>query len=310
MPPGPAAVVAMDLPESLQKLLMREAHLRLSRASIEPALARADAAMTALEKRRPGLMAGKAKQEQHQQELAGLRQARDLLRAGLDQLERVEAHLAKLLLGEAENYCRAVYPEYVRGLAIRKHQADWLQWLERFSGKVADLTRALGNLRNTVCAGYSREQHTYSPFAIQALPPARQGALDVEAEIKFANEIAALQEQVLGEVGVQAPSVPRMPEANYSRRVEEIMLLPLPEAQPEFDRIIDEVKQLQMEGIPHLREQANEAGHSQDEIIDGFVALRLDEMRQQIAPTIDPAETDESVADSERWCEEARLRGV
>lgn len=300
----------MNLPPLLQELLVREAHLKLSRDAILPALAREEEAIAGLERQRPGLLSTQARREAHEQELAKLRRRRDLLQAGREQLEKVEAQVARRLMDAAEEYCRAQHPEYVQALVIRQHQADWLHWLERFTGKVADLTRALGNLRNMVCAGYQREQHTYSPFAIQALPPASAGARDVEEEIKFANRIAALQEQVLAEVGVQAPALPRLPEADYSRRVDEIMLMPLAAAQVEFDHIIADVKRLQAEGIPLLREQANDAGHSQDEIIDGFVAQRVGEMRAAAAPLVRPEDTDASVADSERLFEEARLRGT
>jgi hypothetical protein len=185
-------------------------------------------------------------------------------------------------------------------MAIRQHRADWMQWLGRFTEKVADLTRALGTLRNMVCTGYSREQHTYSPFAIQALPPASEGAKDVEAEIRFANEISRLQEQVLQATGVAAAALPRLPEADFSKRVDKIMQMPLVEAQVQFELIIAEVKRLHETGIPQLRAQADQSGSTQDEILQGFVMRKIGEMRQLVAPGIDPAETERSVADSER----------
>ena len=156
-----------------------------------------------------------------------------------------------------------------------------------------------------VCTGYSREQHTYSPFALQALPPASEGAREVEAEIKFANEISRLQEQVMQATGVAAAALPRLPEADFSQRVDKIMQLPLVEAQVQFERIIGEVKQLHEQGIPQLRAQAEQAGSSQEEVLLGFVAQKLAELRQVVAPEVNPQNTERNVAESERLCAEA-----
>ncbi len=290
----------MTVPPALQDLLLREAHLRLSREAIQPALTRVEAEYLVLEANKPSLLASKHKQEAHEENLSRLAEKREQLRVGLEQLDRVEAHVGRLVLKEVEDYCRSAHPEYLQAMAIRQHRADWMHWLERFTEKAANLTRALGTLRNMVCTGYSREQHTYSPFAIQALPPASEGAKEVEAEIKFANEISRLQEQVMQATGVAAEILPRLPEADFSQRVDAIMLLPLVEAQVQFERIIGEVKALHEQGIPQLRAQAEQAGNNQDEVLLGFVALRLEEMRQTVAPEVNPQDTEQSVAESER----------
>jgi hypothetical protein len=290
----------MTVPPALKDLLVREAHLRLSREAIQPAIARLEAGYQALEAGKPGVLAAKSRHEAHAEKLSQLAEQRERLRGGLEQLDRVEAHLGRLVLNEAEDYCRSTFPEYRQALAIRQHRADWMQWLERFTEKAANLTRALGTLRNMVCTGYSREQHTYSPFALQALPPATEGAKEVEAEIKFANEISRLQEEVMQATGVDAAALPRLPEADFSQRVDKIMQLPLVEAQVEFERIIAEVKQLHETGIPQLRAQAEQAGSSQEEILLGYVALKLDEVRQLVAPEVNPQETERNVAESER----------
>ncbi len=292
----------MTVPPALKDLLIREAHLKLSRAAIQPAATRLESEQQALEAGKPGMLASKGRQEAHAESLARLAGKQERLRSGLEQLDRVEAQMGKLVLKEAEDYCRAAFPEYLQAMAIRKHRADWMQWLERFTEKAAGLTRALGTLRNMVCTGYSREQHTYSPFAIQALPPASEGAREVEAEIKFANEISRLQEQVLQATGVTAAALPRLPEVDFSQRVDRIMQVPLVEAQIQFERIIAEVKQLHERGIPQLRAQAEQAGHTQEEVLLGYVALKLEELRQQVAPEVNPAETERSVAESERLC--------
>lgn len=289
----------MTVPPTLKEPLIQEAHLHLSRETIRPVLARLDNEYQVLETRKPWALASRNKQEAHAHKLAELEAKRAQLREGLAKLDQVEERLAQHVTEEGENFCRSTFPEYLEMLAIRKHREDWTQWLERFTEKVATLTRALGTLRNMVCTGYSREEHTYSPFAIQALPPAIHGALEVEAEIKFANEISRLQEQVLNATGMQTAALPRLPEVEYSDRVDQIMKLPLVQAQPQFEKIIDEVKKMFELGIPLLREQADKAGDSQEEILHGFVTQKLDEMRQLIAPEINPQETDQRVAESE-----------
>ena len=42
-------------------------------------------------------------------------------------------------------------------LAALRQKEDWLRCLERFRDKIFEFTRALGNVRNVACSGYTRD---------------------------------------------------------------------------------------------------------------------------------------------------------
>lgn len=297
----------MALPLKIRDLLVREAHLRIGREAIMPAVAEQEAKIAAVKAAKPGLFASRAAKDAHAEQLAGEEEALRLLRNGLAQLDRVEPHIKKLVLEAAEDHCRECHPEYLRALAVREHRADWERCLTRFAEKVYGLTQALGNVRNMATSGYERFQQTYSQGALQAFLIAIEAAKSLEQEVCFANDVAEVQARVLRDTRTQAMELPRMRNVSYSPWIAMLSGVPLAEAQPQFDKIIGELKEVFDRTLPALREQASLADTSQGEALESYVLNVLTAMREEAMTLVNPEETEESVADSEKMLE-ARAR--
>jgi hypothetical protein len=298
----------MDLPQNLKDLLIREAHLKVGRDAIVPALMEQEGNLNRLQAAKPGLFASKAAREEHARKVAEVNEAMQLLKNGLAQLDRVEPHIKKMVFEAAEDHMRAANPQYLRALAVRESRADWVNCLARFGEKVHTLTKALGNVRNMVCAGYSRESQVFSQAALQAFMVAIGAGRKVEDEIKFANRISEGQEKLLKEVGFHAVALPRLKEVNYSQWVALISNMALAEAQQQFDQIINESKDLLDQGLPELKLQSDIAMSNQDSALQGYVQQFLEQARESIVDAVNPEETEASVADSEKMLlEQAKM---
>ncbi len=293
----------MALPLQIRDLLVREAHLRLGREAIAPVLEEQAAAAVALRKQRPGLFAAKAAKEAHARLEAEAEEGLRLLRNGIAQLDRVEPHIRKLVIEAAEDYCREHEPEYLRALALREHRADWDRCLTRFGEKVFGLTQALGNVRNMATSGYERFQHSYSQAALQGFLIAIDAAKKLEQEICFANDVAEVQARLLRDTRLHAMELPRLRNVSYSPWIAMLSSVPLAEAQPQFDKILSELKQLVEDTLPAMREQARLVDTSQSEALDGYVMRVLNRMREEAATLVNPEETEQSVAESEKMLE-------
>ncbi len=300
----------MDIPKNLQDLLIREAHLKVGRDAIVPALMEQEGRLQQVQKAKPGLFASKAAREEHQHRLAEVTEAMQLLRNGLAQLDRVEPHIKKMVFEAAEDHMRASNAQYLRALAVRESRADWVNCLQRFGEKVLTLTKALGNVRNMVCAGYSRDSQAFSQAALQAFMVAIGAGRKVEDEIKFANRISEGQEKLLKEVGFHAVALPRLKEVNYSQWIALISNMALAEAQQQFDQIINESKELLDQGLPELKLQSDIAMSNQDSALEGYVQRFLEEARNEIIPLVNSEETEASVADSEKMLQEQAKMSV
>ena len=300
------------IPGNLRELLVRETHLRLGRDAIAPALAEAEERLRALRARKPGLFAEKAVKTTYAAEVAACEEAYSLLRTGLDQLERVEPHIQRLVVEAAEDHCRENHPSYLRALALRERRADWDRCVQRFAEKLYAFTQSVGNARNMATSGYQRERHTYSQPAVQALMLAIEAARRVEEEIRFANSIVDVQEALFAEAGLHAQSLPRLTPVNYSFDVATLSHLPLTEAQVQFERISTEAKQLYADVLPQLHAQAQLADASQAEALQSYVARVLFELREQVRQEnwVRPEDTEASVADSERMLAERARNSV
>lgn len=300
----------MDIPKKLLDLLIREAHLHTGREAIGPALAEQEQAVARIEAAKPGLFSSKAIREAYQKELAAARESLQLLQQGMAQLDRVEPHIRRLVFEGGEDMLRNSNPDYLRALAIRESRADWEQCLRRFSEKVFAFTQALGNVRNMATTGYQREQQVYSQGAVQAFLLAISMGRKVEDEIKFANKIASVQDELLAETGLHAVSLPKLQEVSFSQWVALISNMALTEAQEQFDLIIIEAKQLYEEGIPQLQQQTSMAIANQDAALTSYVDRYLEALREAVRSYINPEETEQSVADSERMLVELGRRSV
>lgn len=293
----------MALPLKIRDLLVREAHLRLGRGAIVPALEEQQAALLAHQKSKPGLFAARAEKEAHAKAEAELAEGLRLLRNGLAQLDRVEPHIRKLVVDATEDHCREEHPEYLRALAVREHRADWERCLLRFVERVYGLKQAVGNVRNMATSGYERHQQMYSQSALQAFLIAIEAAKALEQEICFANDVAAVQARVLRDSRLEAMELPRLRNVAYSPWIAMLSSLALAEAQPQFDRLIEELRVLAEQTMPELREQAAAADASQSGALDGYVMRVLANFREEAETLVNPEETEASVAESERMLE-------
>jgi hypothetical protein len=304
-PPADAAAEApgrSTISRKLEDLLIREAHLRLSRAELTPALAEMEAEVEKFVKSRPTLLSFQAKEKRdaYEAQLAEVRETAKMLRDGVGQLDRVEPHIRRMLRDEIEDLLRAACPEYVQALAAREQKEDWQRCMSRFAQRMHDFLQALGSARNMACTAYTRDRQVFSQAAVQGFVLAIGCAEKVEIEVRFANRIAELQQKMFQESGLEAAALPRLPTTAFSVMVSTIASVSLAEAQLRFDAIIGEVRELYEKSIPEMMAQAESADSGHGSLIDNFLNLAWDQLREEVAPLIRPEDTEASVATTER----------
>ena len=155
-------------------------------------------------------------------------------------------------------------------------------------------------MRNIACSGYTRDTKVYSQGAVQAFMLAITAAQSVEEEIKFANKISTEQLRLLKENGFDSRSLPKLPETSYAIWVSKISSLPLPEAQGQFDLLIEQTKKLYESGIPELRAQADNVEVTQGNDMHNFLLSAWEQFREEVAGEIYPGDTERNVAETER----------
>jgi hypothetical protein len=106
------------------------------------------------------------------------------------------------------------------------------------------------------------------------------------------------------------PSLPRLREVNYAVWVTSISGTSLAEAQVQFDALIADTKELHETGLTGLLAQAQLAEESQDTAVNNFLEAAWEQLRGDIAPLINPEETEENVAETEKMIVEAARAGV
>jgi hypothetical protein len=291
----------VELKPKLHDLLMREAHLRLSREQLKPVWAEKEAELRAVQTARPLFLPvfAKRKRAEYEDRLAAAQNAVSLLRTGMDAIDRIEPHLKKLIEGEIEESLREESPEYVHALAARRQKEDWARCVDRFAEKIHDFTRALGNVRNHACSGYGRLANTYSQATQHAFTLAVEAAQAVEEEVKFANKVADAQARMYIENGFNLRPLPHLTEPDYTKWVKRINDLPLAEAQMQFDILIEQTKKLFETGVPELRAQADRVDEMQAIEIHNFLVAVWERYRAEIAPEIFAGDTPQIVAETE-----------
>ncbi|MEI6861571.1 MAG: hypothetical protein WCL04_04900 [Verrucomicrobiota bacterium] len=291
-----------DIPRELQDLLVREAHLRLGREQLVPVLAEKEAELKTVQGAKPAMLlfSAKEKRDAYLAQIAEIQETVRLLRTGIDQLDRVEPHVRKLLRDSIEDLLRASCPEYTAALAARQQKADWRRCLERFAERVYEFLQALGNARNMACTGYARATQAYSQSAVQAFVIAINAAQKVESEVLFANKIADTQAAMFQEAGFAgARPLPKLRVVSYAVWVSTIGSRSLTEAQMQFESLISDTKQLYESGIAELLGQAEAADQAQGSVIENFLESAWAQLREEITPLVNPDDTERSVADSE-----------
>lgn len=158
-PPIPPRATG-SVSRKLEDLLIREAHLKLGRDALGPALAAQEITLKEVIDAKPALLSFQSKEKRNAYEvrLAEARETAQMLRDGVAQLDRVEPHIHRMLRDEIEDLLRAACPEYVEALAARHQKEDWRRCLERFAQRVYEFLQALGNARNMACTGYTRDR--------------------------------------------------------------------------------------------------------------------------------------------------------
>lgn len=301
-----------ELDPKLTDLLMREAHLRLSREHLRPVWVAKEAELRAVQTAKPTflpIMGRRAKEEYHAR-LAAAQETVTILRNGLEVIERCEPHIKKMIEEEIENVLRAQCAEYVEALAARRQKEDWVRCLDRFSVKIFEFTRSLGNVRNVACSGYGREAKVYSQGAVQAFMLAITAAQAVEDEIKFANRISAEQTRLLQANGFDCRPLPRLQETGYAVWVSKISSLALADAQVQFDLLIEQTKILYETGIPELKGQADAVEVAQGNELHNFLLAAWDQFRAEVAPNIYSGDTERNVTETERMLVAAARNSV
>lgn len=301
-----------DLDAKLKDLLVREAHLKLSREQLRPIWVTKEAELRAVEGSKPRFLPimGRRAKETYAARLAAAQETVTILRNGLQVIERCEPHIKKMIEEEIENVLREQCEEYVQALAARRQKEDWVRCLDRFAEKIFDFTRSLGNVRNVAVSGYVRDRQAYSQAAVQAFTLAIGAAQKVDEEIKFANKISHEQQRLLKQNGFDTRPLPRLPETNYAVWVSKISALPLAEAQEQFDTLIVQTKKLYDSGIPELKSQGDNVEVVQGNEIHNFLLQAWDQFRAEIAPQIFSGDTEKNVAETERMLVDSARKGV
>lgn len=291
-----------QLDQKLKDLLVREAHLKLSREQLRPVWVEKEAELRAVQTSKPTFLPimGKRAKEEYLMRLTAAQDTVTIYRNALEVIERCEPHIKKMIEEEIENVLRDQCIEYVQALAARRQKEDWVRCLDRFAAKIFEFTRSLGNVRNVACSGYVRDTKVYSQGAVQAFMLAIEAAQKVEAEIKFANKISTEQARLLKENGFDTRPLPRLQETGYAVWVSKISSLPLAEAQSQFDQLIDQTKKVYETGIPELRAQADNVDVVQGNEIHNFLLIAWEQFRTDIAPEIFGGDTEGNVAETER----------
>jgi hypothetical protein len=299
---SPEAPGRSTISRKLEDLLIREAHLRLSRAELTPALTEQEAEVERIVKARPTLLSiqAKEKRDAYEAQLVEVRETAKMLRDGIAQLGRVEPHIRRMLRDEVEDLLRVACPEYVQALAAREQKEDWKRCLSRFAQRIHDFLQALGSARNMACTAYARDRQVFSQAAMQGFVLAIGCAEKVEIEVRFANRIAELQQKMFLESGLEAPALPQLPTTAFSTVVSAIASVSLTEAQLRFDAIIAEVRDLYEKSIPQMVAQADTADNGHGSLIDNFLNLAWDQLREEVAPLVRPEDTEANVASTER----------
>jgi len=285
----------------LKDLLVREAHLRLSREQLTPVWAEKEAQLRAVEAVRPGFWArfSRRKREDYEARVAAAQQVVGVLRQGLEVIDRIEPQIKAMIEEKIEASLREDRPAYLQALAALNHKGDWVRCIDRFADKIQDFTGALGNVRNLACSGYVPHANTYSEGALQAFAQTVVAAKEVEAEVGFANKIADAQARMFVANGFNSRPLPRLPLPEFSAWVARIRALPLAEAQVQFDLLFEQTKKLHDAGIPELRAQADRIDEAQSGEVHNFLLAAWEQLRAEVAPEIYPGDTERSVAETE-----------
>ena len=278
----------------LKDLLVREAHLRLSRVQLMPAWSQKEAELRAIQTAKPAFwpVFSRRKREEFEARLNPVQQDVDLLRQGLAVLDRIEPQVKKLILEELENILRADHPEYVEAWAALRQMDDWVRCVGRFAERLHVFAGELGNVRSFACSGYARKANAYSEKTREAFQLAIAAAQKVEEEVVCANKISDARAQIFIASGFKSRALPKLPPTGFAAWVARINTLPPAEAQGQFDQLFARTKKLYETDIPELRAQADAADRQQTSEVQSTLFALWEQLRAQVAPEIFAGDTE------------------
>ena len=292
----------------LKDLLVREAHLRLSRAQLTPIWAQKEAELRAIQTAKPTFIPvfSKRKRQEYEARLAEVQQVVDVLRQGMAVLDRVEPQVKKLITEDLENILRADHPEYVEALAALRQKGDWVRCVDRFAEKINVFVSQLGNARNIACSGYAKKSNAYSKNAGEAFQQAVDAAQKLEEEVSFANKIADTRSRILVANGFKPRPLPKLTPTGFAAWVTKISTLPLAEAQVQFDQLSERAKKLHEVEVRELRSHADAIDEQQTNEVQSSLFALWDKLRARVAPEIFPGDTERVVAETEQLLAESQ----
>jgi len=291
-----------QLDPKLKDLLVREAHLRMSRAQLMPVWSQTEAELRAIQVAKPAFWTifSRHKRADYEARLAEVQQVLDILRDGMKVLDRLEPEIKKLITGAIEDILRAERPEYVEALAALKQKEEWVQCVERFTARVHEFASQLGNARNIACSGYAKKSHAYSKGAGEAFQAAIDAAQKLEDEVTLANRISDARARVFLANGFKSRPLPKVSPTGFAAWVVKINALPLAEAQVQFDQLCAQTKKLYETGLPELRANAEALDSQQTGEVHGALFAIWEQFRAQVAPEIFPGDTERVVEETEK----------
>lgn len=291
-----------QLDSKLKDLLVREAHLRMSRAQLMPVWSQKEAELRAILVAKPAFwpVFSRRKREDYEARLAEVQQVLDIFRDGMNVLDRLEPEIKRQITEAIEDILRAERPEYVEALAALKQKEEWVRCVERFTARVHEFASQLGNVRNIACSGYAKKSHAYSKGAGEAFQRAIEAAQKLEEEIALANKIAEARARVFLANGFKSRPLPKMAPTGFAAWVAKISALPLSEAQGQFDQLCEQTKKLYEHGLPEIRGNADALDSQQTAEVHGALFAIWEQFRAQVAPEIFPGDTERVIEETEK----------
>jgi hypothetical protein len=285
-----------DISAEIIRLLIEESHLRAAKRTIDASASEKRRQLAALRGRQTPVDYLLKLVKQPRAASLEIEQVEAMLKEleqGVGKIQRLEQRSTERLEDELDRFVRETSEEYRRGLAAVTNIADWERALERFEEKLADYLRSLGEARNTVVAGYDRENKRLGNSAIESLNHAIAAGQMLEEETKFANRIAELHRLTVSDTPCQQAFIPVIPSADYSYWTRRMPELEIGMMQKEFDRILAMCEELAKNGIAELRKAVLNTRLEQKRLAHDYISRYLGELRQYADENWhDPAQTD------------------
>jgi hypothetical protein len=256
--------------EELEKLFTREATLQEVLRILHGGLERQE---EKLQSTSPLFHAGLPFRRREKRALVDeARQTRDLLRAAIQETDRIREKLHHQIEYELEQHLREFNPEYRAGLEANAFLLDLDRCLAYFRKHILQLRKEVGVLRNTICSGYDRDRRTYSEAACKAYEATRPVAEKVQNDVRFFNELRDKHKALVSGGRFEAVTLPEIPEGNYTERIDEIMDREVASAIPLFPELLWELENLDHVEIEEIREGIQRATQEHEECKRSFVA--------------------------------------